>query len=76
METNTYADFLSLISSPWVKILESAFFFFALSHGLTGIDSILENYRFFNTSRQAISRFLWLLGGCLFLGITILILRI
>ncbi len=76
METNTYVDFLSLISHPRVKILEIAFFFFALSHGLTGIDSVLDNYRFFNTYKRVISQCLWLSGSVVFLGMTIVILKI
>ncbi len=76
METSKYADFISLISHPRVKILEIAFFFFALSHGLTGIDSVLDNYRFFTTYKRVISRCLWLAGSVLFLGIAILIIKV
>ena len=75
-ETDTYADFISLVSHPWIKILEIAFFFFALSHGLTGIDSVLDNYRLFGSLKKVISRCLWLVGGFLFLGIVILIIQV
>ncbi len=76
METGTFSDFMVLITHPWIKFIEIVFFFFALSHGLIGIDAVLDNYRFFNTSKRLISRCLWVAGSALFCGVTITVLRI
>ena len=69
----SYTDLMERLSNPWFKLLETAFIFFALSHGLNGLWSIIEDYVHNNTHKRFLSIFLWVTGVLLFLIVSILI---
>lgn len=69
----SYNDLMARLSNPVFKLLEIAFIFFAISHGLNGIWSIIENFVPIHTHKRILSIFLWIIGISLFLFISTLI---
>lgn len=68
-----YNDLISRLSNPMFKLLEIAFFFFALSHGLNGIWMLVENFIHNHRYQRFLYIFLWLLGIAAFSFITLTI---
>ena len=70
----SYSDLMERLSNPVFKLLEIAFIFFAISHGLNGLWSIIEEYVQNNRYKRSLSILLWITGVVLFLFISVLIL--
>ena len=70
----SYSDLMERLSNPVFKLLEIAFIFFAISHGLNGLWSIIEENIHNNRYKQSLSILLWVIGVLLFLFISVLIL--
>lgn len=69
----SYNDLMGRLSNPVFKLLEIAFVFFAISHGLNGVWSIIEDYVHNHTYKRFLSIFLWVTGVLLFLFISVII---
>lgn len=70
----SYSDLMARLSNPWFKLLETAFIFFALSHGLNGLWSVIEEYIHNNKNKRSLSVLFWITGVVLFLFISVIIL--
>jgi succinate dehydrogenase hydrophobic anchor subunit len=64
---------MSGLSNPLFKFLEIAFFFFAISHGLNGLGTFIEDYVHNHTYKRFLSLFTWVFSVLLFLSISVII---
>lgn len=70
----SYSDLMERLSNPLFKLLEIAFIFFALSHGLNGLWSIIKEEIRDSRFKRSLSLIFWITGVLLFLFIFVLIL--
>ena len=70
-----YSDLVARLSSPWYKLLEIAFTFFAVTHGLCGVWSRIDAW-VHTDNKKPYAVLLWVTGSILVLSIaTIILLR-